>query len=319
MINLRRLHHLRVLLEHGHFKHAAKALNISQPALTKSIQALEVELGATLFDRKRGAPALTEFGELVVQRSKPLFAAEADLEREVALLAGYEAGSLKVALGPYPNLMSGYLGISRVLARHPKLSIAVHVAGWREVARQVASRLVDIGIAEIGDLEGSEELATEMIGQHRGRFCCRPGHPLLECDQVSLPQLLAFPWVCTRLPLRLAGRLPKSLGAAGTIDPVNGDFVPAVEVDVPIQLGKFLAGSDALAIVSLTMIAPELKAGEIAVVPVSGFAIQTAYGFLYRRNRTLAPATLAYMREIRAVEAEIVIQEAALAAEFDLQ
>ena len=45
MITQRRLRHLLLLVEYGHFGRAAAALNISQPALTKSIQALEAELG----------------------------------------------------------------------------------------------------------------------------------------------------------------------------------------------------------------------------------------------------------------------------------
>ena len=57
MITQRRLRHLLLLVEYGHFGRAAAALNISQPALTKSIQALEAELGVLLLDRRRGAVA----------------------------------------------------------------------------------------------------------------------------------------------------------------------------------------------------------------------------------------------------------------------
>jgi DNA-binding transcriptional LysR family regulator len=83
MITPRRLQHLTTLVEHGHFGRAAKALNISQPALTKSIQALETELGVALVDRKGGGITLTIFGELVMQQSKGLFTAENDLRREI--------------------------------------------------------------------------------------------------------------------------------------------------------------------------------------------------------------------------------------------
>ena len=100
MITQRRLRHLLLLVEYAHFGRAAAALNISQPALTKSIQALEAELGVMLLDRKRGAVVLTAFGELVVQRSRALLNAEEDLLREITLLAGLEIGSLRVALGP---------------------------------------------------------------------------------------------------------------------------------------------------------------------------------------------------------------------------
>ncbi|MGB9193487.1 MAG: LysR family transcriptional regulator [Azonexus sp.] len=70
MITQRRLQHLLALVEHAHFGRAASALDISQPALTKSIQALESELGVTLIDRKHGTVGPTVFGELVLQHSK---------------------------------------------------------------------------------------------------------------------------------------------------------------------------------------------------------------------------------------------------------
>ncbi len=145
MITQRRLRHLLSLVEYAHFGRAAAALNISQPALTKSIQALEAELGVMLLDRKRGAVVLTAFGELVVQRSRAVLNAEEDLLREITLLAGLEIGSLRVALGPYPSVVSGYPAMARLLARRPQITVAVHVAGWREVARRVLAREVDLG------------------------------------------------------------------------------------------------------------------------------------------------------------------------------
>ena len=131
--------------------------------------------------------------------------------------------------------------------------------------------------------------------------------------------MLAYPWIATRLPSRIADGLPRALGAAGTIDPSNGDFVPAVEIDVPMQLGVLLAGGDALTIASLVIMERELRAGEVAVVPTTSPSIQAGYGFIYLKDRSLAPAALAYMAEVRAMEAEFVEREAALAAEFSLQ
>lgn len=312
MITQRRLRHLLMLVRHAHFGRAAAALNISQPALTKSIQALEAELGVTLLDRKRGAVTLTAFGELVVQRGKGLLNAEEDMLREITQLAGLEIGSLRVALGPYPSVISGYPALARLLARRPKISIAVHVAGWRDVARQVIAREVDLGLAELGGLPADDQLATTLVGQHRGRFFCRPGHPALKRGPVELAGLLEFPWVASRLPSRIAANLPQSVCRAGRIDALNGDFVPAIEIDVPFALADLLAGSDALVLATLALMEQDLVAGSVALVPTAGIEIQAAYGFIYLKDRSLIPAALAYMEEIRAVEADVAAREAAL-------
>lgn len=316
MITQRRLRHLLMLVEHAHFGRAAAALNISQPALTKSIQALEAELGVLLLDRRRGAVVLTAFGELVVQRSRDLLHAEEDMLHEIQLLAGLEIGSLRVALGPYPSVVSGYPALARLLAKHPNISMAVHVAGWREVARQVDAREVDIGLAELGGLPTEDQFETSLVGQHRGRVFCRPGHPILQHGSVQLSGLLEFPWVTSRLPPRVAMSLPSMDCRAGRIDPLTGDFVPAIEIDVPFAIAALIAGSDALALSSLALMELDLIAGTVALVPTTGVEFRSAYGFIYLKNRSLTPAAKAYMQEILAIEADIVRREAALARRF---
>lgn len=316
MINRRNLQHLLVLIKYAHFGRAAKALKISQPALTKSIQGLESDLGVPLLNRKRGALTLTVFGELLVERSKTLLTAEDDLRREISLLAGNEIGSLNVALGPYPSVTSGYAALARMLGAHPKINLSVRVCTWREVANQVATRAVDLGIAEIGGLAGNEQFDAELVAQPRGRFLCRPGHPLVGQGAISLAQLLEYPWVATRIPARIARNLPKSLGAAGSIDPHNGDFVPSVEVDVPMQLGRFLTASNAVAIASLAMMEASLHSGEVNVLPTPTLDFRAGYGFIFLKNRTLSPAALSFMREVRAIEGEMAIIDAALTDKY---
>lgn len=316
MITQRRLRHLLSLVEYAHFGRAAAALNISQPALTKSIQALEAELGVMLLDRKRGAVVLTAFGELVVQRSRALLNAEEDLLREITLLAGLEIGSLRVALGPYPSVVSGYPAMARLLTRRPQITVAVHVAGWREVARRVSAREVDLGLAELSGVEEDDQFATELVGQHRGRIFCRPGHPILAAGRVALPALLEFPWMASRLPARIAAGLPRTVGRAGKIDALSGDFIPAITIDVPMQIADLLAGSDTLAFASLALMEHDLAAGNVTVVPTSKVAFQANYGFIRLKDRSLTPAALAYMDEVRTVEAGIVGREAALAERY---
>ena len=73
-----------MLVGHAHFGRAATALDIAQPALTESVQALEAEFGETLPDRKPGAVTLTAFGQLVIQCPRIGIAANVAGWREVA-------------------------------------------------------------------------------------------------------------------------------------------------------------------------------------------------------------------------------------------
>lgn len=317
MITQRRLLHLLALVEHGHFGRAAEALHISQPALSKSIQALEAELGAPLVDRKSGGVSLTVFGQVVVKYGKPLLTVEDDLRREIRLLNEHEIGSVKLAFGPYPSVTSGYAGAARLLKRHPGITIGMRVSGWHEVAQQVQTRTVDLGIAEISTLLDNEQFTTELLGEHTARLFCRPGHPLLSAGSLTPAMLFDYPWICPRIPERSRAAFPATLGAAGTIDPLNGDFVPAIEIDVPMRLETFVQASDGLAISLLSNMESALQAGEVALVPATSLLLKAQYGFIYLKNRSLAPATEAYMAEVRALEVEIRAKELRLSAQFE--
>lgn len=70
MIELEQLQQLIAVSEYGTISSAADAMHLSQPALTRSLQRLEAELGVSLFDRKRNRVVLNGIGELAVTRAR---------------------------------------------------------------------------------------------------------------------------------------------------------------------------------------------------------------------------------------------------------
>ncbi|MCC6868075.1 MAG: LysR family transcriptional regulator [Burkholderiales bacterium] len=312
-----RFRQVLVVAETGSFSRAAAALKISQPALTKAVQAVEKELGVRLFDRQPRGVTLTEFGTRVVAYARDTAHAEDDLVHDLALLAGLETGRLSVALGPYPSVVSGYAAAARLIGQHPRLGIALRVTNWRVVTQAVVDRKADLGIAELADAMGNEGLTSEPVGSHRARFFCRPEHPILRRERATFADLLEFPWATTRIPSRIAAAFPRSLGRAGKIDDASGDFVPAIELDVPMQIASFVGASDVLAIGGLAMVERELHAGVLDLVANTEVDMRARYGFLWLRHRSLSPAALAYMQAVREEERLFGEREACLAATYE--
>ncbi len=312
MLTLARLHQFVVLAEHGSFGKAAAALAISQPALTKSMRTLETQLGVRLFDRHSRGAMLTDFGRIVVAHTKELIAREAELLRDVHLLAGLEVGHVDVWLGPYPSMMSGYAAAGRVMAAHPNLQAALHVGNWRDVTAAVADKRTELGIAELSNADQDERFATQAVGDHRGRVFCRRGHPLLQAKELTLPMLLDYPWASTRIPPRIAAAFPRTSVRAGRRDEYTGDFVPAVETDVPMQLAQLVQGNDVLAFGAFAMVEADLAAGRLAYLPTPRIDMRARYGFIHLRDRSLSPAAQAYMRAVLDEERACVEREARL-------
>jgi DNA-binding transcriptional LysR family regulator len=312
MITDTRLKHLLSVAEHGHFGLAAESLKISQPSLSKSIQGLEAALGVKLLDRRRTGVVLTVFGEIALEHGKVLLHEQREMQREIKLLANLDVGLAQVSLGPYVSIISGYAAAGRLVAKHPNIRLSLDVVGWRQVFSSVRDERADLGIGEISDLEGDPRFETEALGVHYARFFCRPDHPILNEHPKSLMDMAAYPWAGPRLPPRISSHFPSGNFPAGHIDSISGDFVPAIQINIPLSLGSFLPGTNVLLFASFALLESELAAG--MAVPVPGFAFPSAYGFGHLKTRSLSPLALAYMAEIRSVEAEFTQREEKLAA-----
>src|SRR3954466_14570364 len=94
MIDLRRLHVFRAVATHRSFSAAAAALNYTQSSVSQHVTNLERELGVTLLDRGARPVKLTEAGAIVLDHADDLLGRAAVIERELAGLAGGEAGTL---------------------------------------------------------------------------------------------------------------------------------------------------------------------------------------------------------------------------------
>ena len=96
MIDLRRLHVFRAVATQRSFSAAASALNYTQSSVSQHVTNLERELGVTLLDRGARPVRLTDAGEIVLDHAEDLLGRAATIERELAGLAGGEAGTLRL-------------------------------------------------------------------------------------------------------------------------------------------------------------------------------------------------------------------------------
>jgi len=314
--DLRQLSHAVALADHGHFGRAADSVALSQPAFSRSIQSLERRFGCRLFERERGRAVPTPYGRAVVERARRLVHDATELQREVALLKDGDTGELRASVAAYPAELSVPAALKRLLAAHPRLAVRVRVREWQDLLADVASDAVDLGLGEISELEGNDGLETELVGSHRVPFICRPGHPLRRKRRGTLADVVSYPFAGGAWPARAARMLPRPPFAAGIVDAATGRFVPAVNVDRPLNIKDLVRATDAIAYLPRTMCEAELISGELAVVPVFLPWARLNYGFIWRRGRMRSPAALAFAGAVREAEAEVVARETALARRF---
>lgn len=318
MITLRQLTHARTLAKLGNFRRAAQVLHLTQPALTRSIQALEAELGVQLFNRLAHAVEPTRFGEAFLPKAHLLLQVHDDLTREMKVLADLEQVSLRVTLGPFPYDLHAPEVIARLGSAHPGLQCRLRLETWREVTDQVLRREADIGAGDLGSAEHDARLETEVVGRHGLHFYCRAQHPILSRPSLSVADLTEQAFACTRGSVRMGSMLVKLGGRSGTVDASSGDFIPTWEVESVPAAKRMVAASDALGVALLSQIRHELDSGALCLVPLRTPWLRLAYGFIRRRDSSPSPGTLSFMALFREREAALAIEEAGLLAHHGL-
>ena len=305
MLDLKHLHYAIALAKHRNYARAAEALDMSQPALSRSISGLEKALGVKLFDRTPRGVVPTAFGERLLTRGGALLTDAVELERELKLMQGLEAGVLKVGAGPYPAEMCVGPAVGRLCAKHPRLRVDVDTGGWRAMLQQVLRGTLDLAVIELSVVDPHPRLATEPLPEHVGAFYCRKGHVLLREKTPTLDKVLQFPFACCALTARVAEIFYRS-AKVGMVDPDTGDYIPPIKLDTIALAKSVVLTSDAIGLATPQLIAAEIEAGQLVTLPFRPAWLRTKYGFTYLKDRSLAPAALAFMAEVRAVEAELV-------------
>ncbi|MBS1134811.1 MAG: LysR family transcriptional regulator [Burkholderiaceae bacterium] len=316
MLDLRLLHQALMLARHRNFARAAEALHITQPALSRSIAGLEAALGEKLFDRTGQGIEPTAFGQMLINRGERLLGDAAELERELKLMRGLAFGELRVAAGAYPIELSVARAAGQLMGRHPQLRMELSQLDLRAMVDAVLARRVDLVVMELSMVDAEPRLALEALPTHPVVFFCRAGHPLMTAGTVSFEQMLAWPFAGTRLPGRVAARF-SAIAKVGVLDPDSGDYIPPVKVDSLRAARDVVLSSNAVAAAPPPLIAADVAAGRLAVLPVRLPWMHLNYGFAFLRERALSPAALAFMAEVRQVEAELAAREAGVGVADD--
>lgn len=194
-MDLRRLTYFLAVVDHGGFTSAAKAIFVSQPALSLAVRELEEEVGTELLYRLGRGVRLTAAGEAF---ASPARQALRDIEiarASAASIAGLETGSL--ALGSLPTLAADPLAdlIGRFRTAHP--GVIVDLAAPEDTASLVAllrDGRCEIGLAEPVSLP--ETLATHELGAQRLLVILPPGTDRRR-RTLSVEELERVPFIAT--------------------------------------------------------------------------------------------------------------------------
>ena len=211
-MNLGQLRHLIALAEHRSFRKAADAICLTQPALSRSLRALEEELGVRLIDRYGKYNGLTAYGRKVVESARRILFEAAELRRGVTLLREGQLGSIAIGFGPTPASILLVPFLREMATRHPAVQVKIARGAVDMLVQSLRNETVDVIAIDLRALGATEDLDVQPLMPLRGGFLCRTGHPLLTRTRIDAALLCQYPVASMPLSDELARNLVADLG-----------------------------------------------------------------------------------------------------------
>ncbi|NBU49876.1 MAG: LysR family transcriptional regulator [Betaproteobacteria bacterium] len=290
-MTLVQLKHFVALAEAGSFSKAATRVFLTQPALSRSIQALEDEWGARLFDRVGRRIELTPYGLEMLPRAQRLLSDAQELQRTGREFTSAEAGALRIGLGSGPGAMLMAPLLLTMAREHPQLHLDIARSGTELLAQALRERRLDALVVDARSLRPASDLKTEFHHEMRGAFMVRRGHPLAKrmagTRALAFHELAPYPIASTPLSDEVARIMVERYGPQA-----NPSECVTLRCEEISSLVEVVEHSDAV-LVAIRQAAPKLV--ELRLRP----ALQATarFGLVTLADRTEHPA-LAVVRRV---------------------
>lgn len=287
-MTLVQMRHLIALADAASFSRAAKACFVTQPALSRSIRALEDELAQPLVDRVGRRVELTPFGRDVLARVRAIVADADELRASSRRAREGEAGRVAIGFGSGPAALLTTPLLLHMATHHPRLRVDLATGSVTLLTQALRDRTLDALVFETRAVVPAPDLQIEPLAELRGAFLCRRGHPLLRRRR-ALPcaELLRYPIISTPLGPEVARTLVGQYGPTA-----HPDACVTLRCEDLASLTEVARRSDAV-LLAVRATAPDLV--ELSLTPP--MRANAHFGLVTRAGRSAAPA-LALVRPL---------------------
>jgi DNA-binding transcriptional LysR family regulator len=293
-MTLVQLRHFLSLAQTGSFSKSAAAQFLTQPALSRSIRALEAELGQALFDRVGRVSELTPFGREAVKRAQELVLAADDLGDSARLTGEGQEGTLRIGMGSGPGAMLMTPLLLKMAQERPRLKVEVARANTELLVQALRDRSLDALVVDARSLRPAPDLNAQFLHEMTGAFMVRRGHPLARRGEAtSFDEMAHYPIAATPLSDEVARILVDRYGPRAHPDAcvtLRCDEIPSL-VDVARH-------SDTV-VLAIRAAAPDLV--ELKLKPA--LAAAARFGLVTLRRRSSPPS----LEVVRALMTELLV------------
>lgn len=287
-VTIRQLRALSEIARTGKVVSAARALNLTPPAVTLQLKALEDEFGVSLFDRAADGMRVTDAGLAVLDAARAIDEQLRVMQDRIDSLRGVRAGRLAlgvVSTAKYfaPRIMAAFGGA------FPELEIGLKVGNRAEIIAALSDHAIDIAL--MGRPPRNVPVRAQMFGDHPLVIIAAPDHPLRGRRDVPRQRIAEEKFL-----VREAGS-----GTRMSLEIYFADS-PAKLENIGIEMGSnetikqaVMAGLG-VGFISAHTIAAEVETERLVVLDVEGLPIRRQWFSVWRSDRSATPAMEAFTR-----------------------
>lgn len=190
-LELDQLRYFLKIAEKGNFTRAAAELNLSQPALSRSIQKLEEELGQPVFDRKSRSVSLNDTGTLLQSRAQQILSVVEDTKAEIT--DDGESGCIR--LGAIPTIAPFFLPdvLRQFSESYPKANLVVQENTTDHLLKSLTQGEIDLAILALP--VPAKYLELEELFKEELLLVLPPDHALVEKKEIRLVDVEPYPFI----------------------------------------------------------------------------------------------------------------------------
>lgn len=292
-IRLRHLHTFVAVAQQGTLGRAAETLNLSQPALSKTLNELEQLTGTRLFERGRLGAQLTLMGEQFLTHAVKVL--DALNTAGQSLTRRNDVVPDVVRIGALPTAALGILPavIGQFHKQQRNITLQVATMNNTMLLAGLKSGELDLGIGRMSDPELMSGLNYELLFLESLKLVVRPRHPILN-DTVTLSRVMEWPVVVSpkgTVPRQNAETLLQTQGCklpTGCIETLSASLSRQLTVDY-----------DYVWFVPSGAVKEDLRQGTLVALPVTTPGPGEPIGVLTRVDAPLSAATQTLLSAIR--------------------
>ena len=284
------------------FSRAAERRFRTQPAISSQIRSLEEEVGARLLDRSGGRVALTAAGK-VFQK----YAEETIEQRRVMMVALAEMhrvprGEIVVAANEGTCLHILPEVFAEFKRQYPSVAVSVKRSEHQKILESLIENSCDFGVVSMP----IKDKRYTVVPIHRDELVVITpvNHPLTACPEAALADVAKYPLLLPKL-----GRTRDALEALFHEHRLKP--IVSMELDSSELTKRFVAANVGIGFIPRSNVAEDVKAKVLAALKVAEVVLQRDLALVFRTDKALSRAALAFIDIAVKLKTETVPQVAA--------